>query len=113
MNTILFDVDGTILDSSYTFYKWWERIAKWLNMKLFENYKHFLSIRKQYHGNWKKFSKEEFWLWQNMYPQMFSIWSEWVIEDYKKYTTEGTMQIAHIHGRINLALNYLFGINYE
>lgn len=33
--------------------------------------------------------------------------------DYRKYTSEGTMQISHIHGRINLALNYLFGINYE
>lgn len=32
---------------------------------------------------------------------------------YKKYISEGTMQITHIHGRINLALNYLFGINYE
>ncbi len=34
-------------------------------------------------------------------------------EDYKKYTTEGTMQIAHIHGRINLTLRYLFGLSYE
>jgi len=34
-------------------------------------------------------------------------------EDYRKYTSEGTMQISHIHGRINLTLNYLFGINYE
>ncbi len=34
-------------------------------------------------------------------------------ENYKKFISEGTMQIAHIHGRINLALNYLFGINYE
>lgn len=33
--------------------------------------------------------------------------------DYRKYTSEGTMQISHIHGRINLTLNYLFGINYE
>ncbi|GMQ30665.1 DUF262 domain-containing protein [Algoriphagus confluentis] len=34
-------------------------------------------------------------------------------EDYKKYISEGTMQISHIHGRINLALNYLFNISYE
>lgn len=34
-------------------------------------------------------------------------------EDYKKYISEGTMQISHIHGRINLALNYLFDIRYE
>ena len=33
--------------------------------------------------------------------------------DYRKYTSEGTMQIAHIHGRINLTLEYLFGIKYE
>lgn len=33
--------------------------------------------------------------------------------EYRKFTSEGTMQISHIHGRINLALNYLFGINYE
>lgn len=33
--------------------------------------------------------------------------------DFRKYSSEGTMQIAHIHGRINLALNYLFGISYE
>lgn len=33
--------------------------------------------------------------------------------DYRKFTSEGTMQISHIHGRINLALNYLFGISYE
>lgn len=33
--------------------------------------------------------------------------------DYRKYISEGTMQISHIHGRINLTLNYLFGINYE
>jgi hypothetical protein len=34
-------------------------------------------------------------------------------EDYKKYISEGTMQSSHIHGRINLALNYLFDISYE
>ena len=34
-------------------------------------------------------------------------------EEYKKYISEGTMQISHIHGRINLALNYLFDISYE
>lgn len=34
-------------------------------------------------------------------------------DDYRKYISEGTMQIAHIHGRINKALNYLFGISYE
>tara|TARA_R110002033_G_scaffold57656_1_gene106834 strand:- start:572 stop:1705 length:1134 start_codon:yes stop_codon:yes gene_type:complete len=34
-------------------------------------------------------------------------------EDYRKFTSEGTMQISHIHGRINLALNYLFDISYE
>ena len=33
--------------------------------------------------------------------------------DFKKYISEGTMQITHIHGRINKALNFLFGINYE
>lgn len=33
--------------------------------------------------------------------------------EFKKYSSEGTMQISHIHGRINKALNYLFGINYE
>jgi uncharacterized protein with ParB-like and HNH nuclease domain len=33
--------------------------------------------------------------------------------EYRKFTSEGTMQISHIHGRINLALNYLFGISYE
>lgn len=33
--------------------------------------------------------------------------------EFKKYSSEGTMQIAHIHGRINKALNYLFGLNYE
>lgn len=34
-------------------------------------------------------------------------------EDYKKYITEGTMQISHIHGRINLTLQQLFGMTYE
>lgn len=34
-------------------------------------------------------------------------------EDYKTYISEGTMQISHIHGRIDKALNYLFGISYE
>lgn len=34
-------------------------------------------------------------------------------EDYKTFITEGTMQISHIHGRINLALNFLFGLDYE
>lgn len=34
-------------------------------------------------------------------------------EEYKKYTSEGTMQISHIHGRINLALQHLFGTTYE
>lgn len=33
--------------------------------------------------------------------------------EYKKYISEGTMQISHIHGRINLALNYLFDISYD
>jgi hypothetical protein len=33
--------------------------------------------------------------------------------EFRKYTSEGTMQISHIHGRINKALNYLFGISYE
>jgi hypothetical protein len=34
-------------------------------------------------------------------------------EEFKKFISEGTMQISHIHGRINKALNYLFGISYE
>ena len=34
-------------------------------------------------------------------------------EEYRKFTTEGTMQISHIHGRINLTLQKLFGIIYE
>lgn len=34
-------------------------------------------------------------------------------EDYRKFISEGTMQISHIHGRINLTLNYLFGIDYD
>ncbi|WP_211334390.1 DUF262 domain-containing protein [Marinifilum flexuosum] len=34
-------------------------------------------------------------------------------ERFRKYSSEGTMQIAHIHGRIDLALTYLFGIGYE
>lgn len=34
-------------------------------------------------------------------------------EEFKVFISEGTMQIAHIHGRINKALNYLFGIAYE
>jgi uncharacterized protein with ParB-like and HNH nuclease domain len=34
-------------------------------------------------------------------------------ENYRKYISEGTMQIAHIHGRIRLTLNYLFDIDYE
>ena len=33
--------------------------------------------------------------------------------EFKKYISEGTMQISHIHGRINKALNYLFGLSYE
>lgn len=33
--------------------------------------------------------------------------------DFRKFSSEGTMQISHIHGRINLVLNYLFGLNYE
>lgn len=33
-------------------------------------------------------------------------------EDYRKYISEGTMQISHIHGRIDLALQYLFDISY-
>jgi hypothetical protein len=34
-------------------------------------------------------------------------------EEFKKFISEGTMQISHIHGRINKTLNYLFGISYE
>jgi len=34
-------------------------------------------------------------------------------EDYRKFITEGTMQISHIHGRINLTLQHLFGLTYE
>jgi len=34
-------------------------------------------------------------------------------ESFRKFSSEGTMQIAHIHGRIDLALKYLFGISYE
>lgn len=34
-------------------------------------------------------------------------------EEYRTFISEGTMQISHIHGRINKALNYLFGISYE
>lgn len=34
-------------------------------------------------------------------------------EDYRKFISEGTMQISHIHGRINLTLNFLFGLSYE
>lgn len=33
--------------------------------------------------------------------------------NYRKFISEGTMQLAHIRGRINLALYYLFGINHE
>jgi hypothetical protein len=33
--------------------------------------------------------------------------------EFRKFISEGTMQISHIHGRINKALNYLFGISYE
>jgi hypothetical protein len=29
-------------------------------------------------------------------------------DEYKTFISEGTMQISHIHGRINKALNYLF-----
>lgn len=34
-----------------------------------------------------------------------------VDENYRKYISEGTMRIDHIHGRINAALRYLFDIN--
>lgn len=34
-------------------------------------------------------------------------------EEFKTFISEGTMQISHIHGRINKVLNYLFGISYE
>lgn len=34
-------------------------------------------------------------------------------EDYRKFITEGTMQISHIHGRIDLTLQHLFGLTYE
>lgn len=33
--------------------------------------------------------------------------------EFKKYSSEGTMQISHIHGRIDKALTYLFGLRYE
>ncbi len=33
--------------------------------------------------------------------------------EFRKYSSEGTMLIEHIHGRINLALKYLFDISYE
>lgn len=33
--------------------------------------------------------------------------------DFRRYSSEGTMQIAHIHGRIDKALTYLFGLRYE
>lgn len=33
--------------------------------------------------------------------------------EFRKFALEGTMQIAHIHGRINLMLQHLFGLNYE
>jgi uncharacterized protein with ParB-like and HNH nuclease domain len=34
-------------------------------------------------------------------------------EQFRIYSSEGTMQISHIHGRISKALSYLFEINYE
>lgn len=34
-------------------------------------------------------------------------------EEFITFISEGTMQISHIHGRINKALNYLFDISYE
>ncbi|HIF26299.1 MAG TPA: DUF262 domain-containing protein [Micavibrio sp.] len=33
--------------------------------------------------------------------------------EYRKYVSEGTMRCDHIFGRINLACNYLYDINYE
>lgn len=33
--------------------------------------------------------------------------------EFRKFALEGTMQIAHIHGRINLMLHHLFGLSYE
>lgn len=33
-------------------------------------------------------------------------------ENYKKYVTEGTMQLEHLRGRISLALEKLYGIQY-
>lgn len=34
-------------------------------------------------------------------------------QNYRKYTSEGTMQIEHIHGRIALTLQFLFEMKYE
>jgi hypothetical protein len=34
-------------------------------------------------------------------------------EQFRIYSSEGTMQISHIHGRISKALSYLFEISYE
>ncbi len=34
-------------------------------------------------------------------------------DDYKTYVTQGTMQLSHIHGRIDRALHFLFGLRYE
>lgn len=34
-------------------------------------------------------------------------------EDFRMYTTEGTMDIEHVHGRINLTLKYMFNLSYE
>ena len=33
--------------------------------------------------------------------------------EFRKFALEGTMQIAHIHGRNNLMLHHLFGLSYE
>lgn len=34
-------------------------------------------------------------------------------DDFKKYITEGTMQTSHIHGRFRVALQELYGLDYE
>lgn len=34
-------------------------------------------------------------------------------DNFRKYSTEGTTEIEHMHGRINLALEYLFELSYE
>jgi len=71
---LIYDVDKTILDSSYPLYYWWLEIAKEFNTTFFESKEHYDYIIKKYDSKWMDFAIEEFWLHKNHHKKIIKIW---------------------------------------